>query len=75
MDQSTCISVSQSSVLVTWIRPEATDNAGIIPTLNCNIESGSDFEIGSTEVICHALDSAGNQATCKFTVQVEGNDK
>ena len=52
---------------------QMNDNSVKIPTITCDAESGSHFGIGKTEVICQAMDSAGNHATCTFTVTVEGN--
>ena len=49
------------------------DNSGHIPTITCDVEYGSHFGIGNTDVVCEVVDSLGNQATCTFTVTVEGN--
>ena len=64
---------SQAYATMVWTDPQATDNSGQIPTITCDADSGSNFEIGETEVICQAVDPTGNHATCKFTVKVEGN--
>ena len=58
--------------MVTWEPPTASDNS--LETLNvtCNPESGSDFKIGLTAVICEATDSSGNAATCSFHVEIRG---
>ena len=45
------------------------------PTTTCEVDSGSHFGIGETEVVCQAVDSAGNETNCTFTVTVEGNSK
>ena len=71
--QSTCTDFGQSTAVVTWTNPEATDNSLQFPTVTCSPKSGSEFEIGEITVTCHALDKAGNQATCTFSVQVKGN--
>ena len=63
----------QPTAVVTWNEPQATDNSGLSPTITCIIESGSQFEIGKTEVTCQAVDPSGNQAICAFTVTIEGN--
>ena len=60
------------TAMVVWTAPLATDNSRLIPTVTCNKENGSQFEIGATEVICQALDRAGNQVTCSFVVNVAG---
>ena len=72
--QSRCIDYSHFSASVAWTRPQALDNSGENPTIVCNKEPGSDFGTGASDVFCHAIDSAGNQATCEFTVQVKGNE-
>ena len=58
--------------MVVWTNPISTDNSELAPTVTCNKENGSHFEIGKIEVIYHALDQAGNQATCTFIVYVKG---
>ena len=64
---------STMTAALIWNRPKTTDNSGQVSTVTCSLESGSQFEIGATEVHCDALDSSGNQATCAFTVQVKGD--
>ena len=64
---------SQAYASVVWTDPQMIDNSGQIPTITCDAESGSQFEIGETEVTCQAVDPTGNQATCIFTVKIEGN--
>ena len=56
-----------------WNKPQVTDNSGQIPTITCDADSGSQFRIGEKEVTCQAVDPTGNQATCSFTVKIEGN--
>ena len=63
----------QAYATVFWTEPHVADNLGQIPTITCDAESGSQFEIGETKVICKAVDSTGKHATCTFTVTVEGN--
>ena len=53
---------------VSWTDPQVTDNSGQIPTIVCDVESGSQFGIDETEVTCQAVDPTGNRATCTFTV-------
>ena len=53
-----------------WADPVATDNSKLTPTVTCNAQYRSPFEIGETEVMCQALDQAGNQATCSFIIDV-----
>ena len=60
--------------MVTWTDPSASDTTGVAPTIECTPPSGSDFMIGTQEVICTATDAAGNEATpnCIFKVAVTG---
>ena len=58
---------------VVWADPEAADNSYQHPTSTCNVESGSQFDIGKTNVTCKAQDASGNEATCSFTVDVQGD--
>ena len=74
-NQHRYIDCNQSSSSVAWTRLQAVDNSGESPTIDCNREFGGEFGIGANDVTCQAIDSAGNQATCKFTVQVKGNEK
>ena len=53
----------------------AKDNSKVPPIVTCSADSGSQFEIGETEVTCKAVDLAGNQANCSFTVNVRGTYK
>ena len=46
--------VTQSTAVVIWNALATTDNSKLIPTVTCNTENGSQFEIGETEVICQA---------------------
>ena len=58
--------------MVNWSDLEANDNSGQNPIVACSVESGSQFGIGEIEVVCQAIDSAGNRATCAFTVKIAG---
>ena len=71
-NQSLEADIGKSTAVATWTDPQATDNSGQKSTIICSIESGSQFEIGLTEVVCKALDATGNQATCAFTVEIKG---
>ena len=64
--------LKKSTALVVWTDPESTDNTKLTPTVTCDAQIGSHFEIGETEVVCQAVDQAGNLATCSFTVEVVG---
>ena len=63
---------NKPTAMVVWTDPLSADNSELAPTVTCNEENGSHFDIGETEVIYHALDQAGNQATCTFNVYVKG---
>ena len=61
----------QPTAAAVWDNPLVTDNAKISPSVTCNANSGSLFEIGQTNVLCEAWDSNGNYATCTFTIDVK----
>ena len=64
----------EPGAVVTW-EVTANDNSGIQPTIECDaggLQSGDQFPIGNTYVTCTATDGAGNQATCTFTINVNG---
>ena len=61
-----------STATVVWDGPVATDNSQLAPIVTCDMENGSKFEIGKNEVVCQALDEAGNLAICSFYVDVKG---
>lgn len=60
-----------STAMVTWTDPEAQDNSGQV-TVSCSPNSGSNFDIGNTEVECEAVDESGNKNDCVFTITVQG---
>ena len=74
-NQSLETDLDKATAVVNWINPNATDNSTQLPTVTCDAESGSLFGIGETEVICEAVDFAGNRATCVFTVNIHGKHK
>ena len=61
-----------ATAVAVWADPQATDNSGITPNVTCSVESGSQFQIGQTEVVCEARDPSGNQADCTFIIEVIG---
>ena len=73
VNQTVITQPSQANATVVWTDPQATDNSGQNLTIACDADSGNDFKIGETEVTCEAVDPTGNQATCTFTVKIEGN--
>ena len=62
----------QAYATVVYTDPQVTDNSGGTPTITCDVESGSQFEIGETNVTCQAEDPSGNLASCSFTVDIKG---
>ena len=62
----------QENITVVYTAPQVTDNSGESPSIACDFESGSNFEIGETTVICQAVDAGGNLGFCSFTVIVIG---
>ena len=53
-----------------WTPPTFTDNCSVVNVTSSH-NSGSEFAIGTTEVIYTARDAEGNQTQCKFKVIVE----
>ena len=59
--------------VATWMAPTATDNCGVA-SLTSSHNSGDIFPVGTTTVIYTATDSAGNIATCRFSVTVNDTE-
>ncbi|HWX21974.1 MAG TPA: HYR domain-containing protein [Candidatus Binatia bacterium] len=59
-----------TGVVVNFAPPLATSSCGNIVSVSASPPSGSVFPFGTTVVTCAAIDSAGNAATCTFTVTV-----
>ena len=64
-----------STAIAVWADPRVNDNSNATLPVTCNRESGSEFEIGKTEVICETHDPSGNEAFCSFTIEVTGKGK
>ncbi len=60
-------------VNVTWAAPTASDNCST-PSVSSNFKPNDCFKIGVNTVTYTATDSAGNKATCSFTVTVKNTD-
>ncbi|XP_071961245.1 hyalin-like [Antedon mediterranea] len=58
---------------VTWDDPSVTDNVDTGLSATCTPPSGSSFNIGSTAVICSAMDTAGNTESCIFSVVINND--
>jgi len=61
---------SNSSAVVTYTLPTATDLVDGAVAVSCLPASGATFAVGSTTVTCSAHDAAGNAATSTFQVIV-----
>ncbi|XP_033626664.1 uncharacterized protein LOC117289582 isoform X31 [Asterias rubens] len=55
---------------VTWVEPTATDNSGGNVQRSSDRSPGQSFGLGSTQVTYTFTDPSGNQATCRFIVNV-----
>lgn len=53
----------QTSAIVMYTPPPATDNDGTAPAVVCDPPPGTNFPIGSSQVKCWATDQAGNTIT------------
>ena len=62
----------QPTAAAEWNGLIAADNSGKNLTTICSADSGSQFEIGQTEIVCEVWDLDRNHATCIFTVDVIG---
>ena len=60
-----------SGASVIFPTPAATDNCPGVKVI-CLPPSGSTFPIGTTTVLCTAIDTSNNRATCSFTIRVKG---
>jgi HYR domain/K319L-like, PKD domain len=64
------IATGNSSAVVTYDKPGASDLVDGPVVVNCVPASGSTFNVGRTNVTCSATDAAGNTATSTFGVVV-----
>ena len=58
------------AVTAKWNMPTAVDNSGENPTVTCDHDSPSQFRVGSTVIMCTAVDESENEAVCSFTINV-----
>ena len=66
------VDLTENEVRVNWNRPVATDNSGVLPTLDCNYLSGERFSVpGVYEVVCTAVDESQNIAKCAFRITLQ----
>ena len=71
-NQTLFVHNGESTVTADWSKPTATDNSGEIPTVTCDHDVASQFEIGRNIVQCTAHDASGNKAVCWFKIDVIG---
>ena len=64
----------QQGATVNYTTVNATDNVDVV-TPNCNIASGTYFQIGSNSITCFARDEENNAEFCTFQVIVRGEKK
>ncbi|XP_072017351.1 hyalin-like [Amphiura filiformis] len=57
--------------VVNWTQLSATDNIDGLVDITCIPSSGSYFERGNNTVVCSAMDTVGNVASCYFYVIVD----
>ncbi len=63
-------SLTPPPITVSYPEPTATDDTDPNPTINCTPASGSDFPVGTTQVLCVASDVSGNVSTASFNVTI-----
>ena len=64
----------QTSTVVFWPEPTATDNSGGQVSQVSNRSPGQTFALGTVEVRYTFTDPSGNEARCTFTVTVRGEN-
>ena len=62
--------MGSATAVVTFDAPVGTDNCGATTEQTAGLPSGSEFPIGTTTNTYVVTDTAGNTATCSFTVTV-----
>ena len=61
--------------IVSWVNPTVADNCGAILMQTTGLANGDTFPIGAPTLVTYvAHDSAGNTASCSFTVTVVDNE-
>ena len=56
-----------SNAVVSFVTPPAVDNCDEV-TAVCDPPSGTDFALGTTNIVCTAVDAAGNTNQCSFNM-------
>ncbi|XP_072051832.1 uncharacterized protein [Amphiura filiformis] len=70
MDIIRTLPAGQTSAVIDWIEPTATDNSGQVPNRVSSHTPLSVFNVGTTQVVYTFTDASNNQATCTFSVQL-----
>ncbi|XP_070549852.1 hyalin-like [Ptychodera flava] len=60
-----------TTAVVSFSGESATDNSGTTPAVTCDPASDTLFSDPSTTVSCSAIDDAGNEGSCTFTVTLQ----
>jgi len=68
------IDTGSCGAIVTFTAPTFTDNCNVVVEQIAGLPSGSEFSQGITTNTFQIVDSAGNIATCSFTVTVEDDN-
>jgi hypothetical protein len=68
---TTNVAAGLTNAVVTFGPPTVSDNCGSIASTNCSPPSGSTFDLGTTPVICTAVDTSANTNSCTFNVTVQ----
>jgi len=68
-DIVTNVPTAVTKLIVTYATPSTSDDCGVQSVI-CSPASGSSFRLGTTPVICTAIDVGGNTNTCTFNVTV-----
>ncbi len=61
------------TAVVEWQSPQVSENCELSGEVLSNFQSGTRFEIGSTEVMYTTKDPSGNETVCSFNVTVRNN--
>ncbi len=70
--QNIALTTTKSCEIATWSAPTATDNCGVVATINPSLQSGGCFSVGTTTVVYTATDAKNNRGTCSFNINVQG---
>lgn len=70
-DMSVPTDPGRAMAQVSWIDPVAIDNSGQVDLVTKALP-GTYYGIGSFTIVYTATDLAGNEATCSFSIMIEG---